>query len=90
MAVAGDYGCDVVGFVWGDGTVLTEVELVKFSICYFFGECQDGYETGHHVKAWCETTSHVEVERWSGWSMRATGPHVVRRATELWRLIGET
>ena len=37
----GGYGCDVMGFVWGDVTMLTEVELVKFSVCYFFGECED-------------------------------------------------
>ena len=104
--VAGDYGCDVMEFVWGDGTVLKEVELVKFNVCYFFGECKIGFGpmTGSVVgvvvfeggcgrylrdrsscENWCETTSHVKMERWSGWSMRVTGgPHVVRRATELW------
>ena len=33
--------------------------------------------------------SHVNLESWSGWSMRASGPHVVRCATVLWRIIGE-
>merc|ERR1712136_705178 len=43
----GGYGCDggqqgfMGGFVWADGTVTTEVKLVKTSDCCYFGERED-------------------------------------------------
>ena len=37
----GGYGCDVMDFFSRDGTVLTEVDFVKFSDCYFFGDRED-------------------------------------------------
>ena len=92
--------------------MLKEVELVKFSACYFFGKvsklasapmtgsvvvvvvseggCGRYLRDRSSCEDWCETTSHVKLETWSGWSMCVTGPHVVRRATELLRIIGET
>ena len=39
--MAGDY--HVIEFVLGDGTVLKEVELVKFSVCYLLESVKIGF-----------------------------------------------
>lgn len=111
----GGYGCDggqqgfVKGFVWADGTVTTEVKLVKTSDCCYFGEREDSipapptgsvevvvceasncttsilgqgtctriHGTDRFVKAWCETNSHVKVERMDDACDRAHTWHFV-------------
>ena len=98
-----------VGFRLGERDCVDGGELVKFTVCYFFGECQDSVSVpvmgsvvvvvkngcGRYLRdrLSCKdlvcAVSHVNLDCWSGWSMRASGPHVLRRATVLLRIIGE-
>ena len=99
-----------VGLRLGERDCVDGGVLVKFAVCYFFGECQDSTSVpvmgsvvvvvseggcGRYLrdrsscKDLVSAVSHVNLESWSGWSMRASGPHVVRCATVLWRIIGE-
>ena len=47
------------------------------------GICTRIHETGHHVKAWCETSSHVKVERMVAacdWPTRGTSCHRTKQS----------
>ena len=94
------------GFFWADGTVATEVKLVKTATAVSSesedsipapatgivgvvvceggncttlvlgqGICTRIHETGHHVKAWCETSLHVKVERMDTFVCNGRGEH---------------
>ena len=122
MGGGGGNGCDagqqgfVKGFFWADGTMTTEVKLVKTATAVSSesedsipapatgivdvvvceggncttlvlgqGICTRIHETGHHVKAWCETSSHVKVERMvdaCDWPTRGTLCHRTKQSQQ--------